>query len=398
MSPRVVYVGNFASPHSTENDLRKSFEQLAWDVDTWQEGEFLTDVATNWGACLERCSQADLVMHTMTQGSYGPAEQIIALWDELRERDVPTASYHLDRFYGLKSVKDSGPQRHDLPRVHPMFKVADVFTADGDHDEDFARDGVNHHFLRPGVLAEEAHDSEAYPPWVGRWDVAFVGSSGYHPEWPHRPELVNWLRNTYGDRFIHIGPGSSQTVTDDGGRELDRLRGHWLNRFYASVPVTVGDSCLLRRDGRYTSDRPYECWGRGGFLIHPGVYGLVEAIGDYPGHSWNPGDWDNLRFEIDRCVADPAVREAYRTRLAAEVRAHHTYTHRVQSMLDTIGLWYQGKPEPEPVTVPVVVEEPPVDEPAAPPSLADARVAFERMAELAEHQAATARAWAEALR
>lgn len=333
---RIAYIGNFAAPHSTENDLRKSFEQLGHTVDPWQEGEFLADVGTPSVATASRLSNADLVLHTMTQGNYGPASAIVAHWQELRKRGIPTASYHLDRFYGLSSPKGDGPQRSDLPRVHPMFKVDHVFTADGDHQADFEADGVNHHFLRPGVLAEEAHDSEAYPPWQGRWDVAFVGSSGYHPEWPHRPQLVEWLRATYGERFIHIGPGSTQTVTDDGGRELDRLRGHWLNRFYASVPVTVGDSCLLRRDGYYTSDRPYECWGRGGFLIHPGVYGLVEAIGDYPGHSWNPGDWDALRFEIDRCLADEHVRDAYRTRLAAEVRANHTYEVRARQMLDVI--------------------------------------------------------------
>lgn len=333
-------VGEGSAPFSTENDLRRTFEGLGWEVDPVREAEFI-DIcgdSTRAPAFLERASTADLVLHTLTQGSYGAESAILELWERLADAGIPTASYHLDLFYGLSSPKDSGPQRHDLPATHPMFRVAFVMTPDGDHVEEFKRDGVNHHFVRPGVLAEEAHDSESYPPWEGRWDVAFIGSSGYHPEWPHRPQLVAWLRENYGERFIHIGPGTDQFVTDDQGNDLDRLRGHWLNRFLASVPVTVGDSCLLRRDGFYTSDRPYEGWGRGGTVIHPGVYGLVEAIGNYPGHDWNPGDWDTLRFEIDRHVADPILRETTRERIAAEVRANHTYTQRVGQMLEIVGL------------------------------------------------------------
>lgn len=340
MSPKVLYVGNVgpdAVSFSTENDLAEAFGILGWEVDPYLERDFMKHAARGQidpGRFLD----VDLVMHTMTHGLYPDPAVVLRLWEQCREGGVPTASYHLDLFYGLSSPKDAGPQRCDLPREHPMFKVDHVFTADGDHQAEFEADGVNHHFLRPGVRASHAHDSEAYPPWVGQWDIAFVGSSGYHPEWPHRPAMVNWLRENYGDRFIHIGPGSDQTVTDDTGTPLDRLRGHWLNRFYASVPITVGDSCLWQRSNFYTSDRPYECWGRGGSLIHPGTYGLVEAIGDYPGHSWNCGDWDALRFEIDRYLADDVMRDVARQRLAAEVRANHTYVQRVATMLDTIGI------------------------------------------------------------
>lgn len=340
---RCLYVGNVGpgSPDfSTENDICRSFEELGWEVDPCSEREFMAicDDPAQGPAFLERAQSADLVMHTMTQGLYPNPDAVTELWRLLKEAGVPTASYHLDRFYGLGSPKDSGPQRCDLPRLHPMFKVEHVFTADGDHQAEFERDGVNHHFLRPGVRTEHAHDSEAYPPWVGQWDVAFIGSSGYHPEHSHRGEMVAQLREWYGPRFLHIGPGTSDSVTLDTGEVVDRLRGHNLNRLYSSIPVTVGDSCLLTRNGYYTSDRPYECYGRGGFLIHPGVYGLVEAIGDYPGHGWNLGDWDSLHNEIERYLTDPVDRENTRQRLAAEVRQNHTYTVRVRQMLDVIGI------------------------------------------------------------
>src|SRR5690606_35918409 len=163
----------------------------------------------------------------------------------------------------------------------PMFKVAHVFTADGGHDAEFARDGVNHHWLPPGVNHEEAVDVERdhggwwLPPefpekvcdrlFEGRYLVGFAGSDGYHPEWPHRPALVRWLRDTYKDRFVHLGGSSTPRVT-----------GLALNWAFGRVPVWVGDSCLTRPDFPYWSDRVPETWGRGGFLVHPRVDAMAE--------------------------------------------------------------------------------------------------------------------------
>jgi hypothetical protein len=111
-------------------------------------------------------------------------------------------------------------------------------------------------------------------------------------------------------------------------------------------PTTPSGTWLARRRGTVyftgNSDRPYECYGRGGFLIHPGTYGLGEALGHVPGHDWNCGDWDALRFEIDRYLADPEWRERDRLRIAAEVRTNHTYTQRVQQMLGIVGLSSDG--------------------------------------------------------
>ena len=112
------------------------------------------------------------------------------------------------------------------------------------------------HWLRSGTHGPEAHDSEAYPPWEPLWDVAFVGSvPGAHPEWAtQRTELVARLRSWYGERFLHFGRGGVGLV-DDSGNFRAELHGHWLNRFLRSVPVIVGDSDLVSRDGLYWSDR-----------------------------------------------------------------------------------------------------------------------------------------------
>ncbi len=221
-----------------------------------------------------------------------------------------------------------------------MMRVQLVFTTDGDHEAEWAAAGINHHWLPPGVLAVECYDAPPAPEWAGRWDVAFVGSAPgpdgrgtYHPEWAHRAEMVEHLRDWYGERFVHVGNGG------DMANNLDRpnLRGDDLNRFYASVAITVGDSCLVSEDGSYWSDRVPETWGRGGFLIHPYVRKLSEMfLDELPG--WHLGDWALLHSAIDRALSLPDAREKTRWRIAAEVRARHTYTNRVQTILDTIGL------------------------------------------------------------
>lgn len=196
------------------------------------------------------------------------------------------------------------------------------------------------HYLRSGCHGPEAHDSEPYPPWQPRWDVAFIGSSPGHREWPHRAELVFHLREWFGDRFIHVGPGGHEIVDDSQRRwGIERpLRGHWLNRLLRSVPVTIGDSVLLERRQPYFSERVYETWARGGFLIHPSNEHLEWEIGDYPGLLWKPGDWEMLKLDIDWWLNNPVNREQTRQAMQEFVRTHCTYEHRAAEMLTTLGI------------------------------------------------------------
>lgn len=220
-----------------------------------------------------------------------------------------------------------------LPRL-PMPPAKVLFTDDGVWA---AANGA--HYLRSGCHGPEAHDSEPYPPWEPRWDVCFVGSSPGHPEWPHRAELIAHLRDWFGERFLHVGPGGV-AIEDDSrkfwGQDIP-LRGHWLNRTLRSVPITIGDSVFHDPNLPYWSERCYEVWARGGFLIHPRNELLMDELGPLPGAKWDVGDWDALREEIDFHLAYPEVREATRVRLQEIVRTHCTYEHRAQELLATLG-------------------------------------------------------------
>lgn len=331
---KIVYIGNFGPPHSTENDYRQAFEELGHEVIAVQEndGDALKQVVR-----AVQFDDASMVLYTRTWGL--PLDEAVQVWEGCAERGVITAGVHLDRWRGLNRAHEVGEQA--------MFRVAHLFTADGDFADEWPElpGGGVHHWLPPGVRGSEVCESDPYPPWVDAWDVAFVGSAPtpqgghYHDvEWPHRRQLVAWLRETYGERFVHVGNGG-QPVNDDSGNTLTTLRGHWCNRLQRSVKVTVGDSCLVTRTGKYWSDRVPETWGRGGFLIHPGVDALAMQLdGTYPGWAWTPGDWDELRHSIDYWLAHPVEREAERLRIAGIIRAEHTYRQRAQTILETVGL------------------------------------------------------------
>jgi hypothetical protein len=187
---------------------------------------------------------------------------------------------------------------------------------------------VRGHYLPAGVLADECYISDLPSPDGN--DVIFVGSRRYHPEWPHRPQLIDWLRATYGPRFTHVG-GDGDTGT---------MRGDELNRIYASSKIAVGDSLCPGFDyPGYWSDRVYETIGRGGFLIHPTIRGMAEQFKDDEHLAfYDFGDFDQLRFLIDYHVEHADERERIRRAGHELVKSRDTYRDRWQTILETIGV------------------------------------------------------------
>lgn len=315
---RIAYLGTFGAAHSTENHYARSFEALGHEVVRLQENH------PEWWPTHE---PPDLLLYTRVY-DHPDAGRLVR---DAKERGIHTAAVHLDIFRGL--------DREHQVASQAMFQVDDLFTADGDATEWYAERGIRHHWLRAGVLASEAYDAPPSEDWAGKWDVAFVGSApsnqaggNYHPEWPHRYELVQHLRQWYGPRFVHVGNGG------DIGNNYDRpnVRGHDLNMLYGSVPVIVGDTLGAHAGSRYWSDRAYETWGRGGFLVHPRIDALSQELGGPP--MWEVGDWQGLRQEVDHWLSVPEERAVVRMVMARIVRNHCTYTNRAASLLETLGL------------------------------------------------------------
>lgn len=307
---RVAYVGNFSQPHCTEVHLAATLEDLGHSVTRLQENN------TDSSRLVDLCRGHDLFLFTRTWGN-------LVTLDHLRQLEalgIPTASYHLDLYVGLK--------REDGLDKDPFWRTQYVFTPDGDprSAEVFRRKGINHHYVKPGVYQPECEYGRPRPGLMH--DVIFVGGGVeyMHPEWPYRRQLVQWLMDTYGERFGKYG--HPQRV----------MRNQELNDLYSSAKVAIGDSICVNFDHTYYwSDRVYETLGRGGFMIHPFIEGMQEEFKD--GETivfYEFGNFEQLKSLIDYYVDHNEERERIRRAGHEYVKANCTYHERVQEMLDIV--------------------------------------------------------------
>lgn len=309
---RIVFVGNFRISFTTENDLAWSYEQLGHKVIKMQEDQVRTQDV------LLAAKNADMLHYVHTHGWETRGHLTMAeVLRKLERAGIPTVSTHLDTWYGLRRASDVAN--------HPFWQTQYVFTADGGAHEWIKSLGINHYYLKAGVVGRDCHIGNHDPRFAH--DVVFVGSKKYHPEWPYRPQLINWLERTYGSRFGHYG-GDGRGV----------VRGEALNNLYASAKVVIGDTLSLNFDHpEYWSDRIYETTGRGGFIIHPFIEGLQNdfdignEIIDY-----KYGDFDELKQKIDYYVANDDERNRIRLAGHERTKRDHTYTNRLQEVINTV--------------------------------------------------------------
>lgn len=306
---RIAFLGNHQVSYSSESHHAASLEALGHEVLRLQEPKARLDGL-----------DCDLFVWVHTHGWEPPhIEKHLSV---LKRRGIPCITYHLDLYRGLS--------RWDRYTHHPYMTMLDHwFTVDR-----LMADWLNQntavagHYLPAAVFGPECYLAEPVSPHGN--DVIFVGSRGYHPEWPYRPQLIDWLRKTYGERFTHAG--------SDG--DTGTIRGDALNKLYASSKIVVGDTLCLNFDyPDYWSDRVYETLGRGGFLIHPYIQGMERHF-DSSKHLqfYQYGDFDELKTHIDWYLRPENAhwREAFRKAGHEHVKTHHTYTNRWETILDTV--------------------------------------------------------------
>jgi hypothetical protein len=306
---RIAFLGNFAVPYSSETHHAKSLETLGHEVIRLQEPSTAVSVIT------EQALRCDAFVWIHTHGWDTPG--IDFALSAIKNAGIPTLTYHLDLWWGLQRQKDV--------RSSVYWDLDHFFTVDKKM-ADWLTDNtpVKGHFLPAGVFDEECFISTEPSPFAN--DVIFVGSRGYHPEWPWRPKLIDWLRDTYGPRFTHIG----------GDGDSGTLRGPALNAAYSGSKVAVGDTLCLGFDYPwYASDRLFEAPGRGGFQLFPRIKGIPELF-DGTMMFFDFGDFDGLKDLIDYYLEHDQGREALRTMCHEHVKTHHTYVQRWETILETI--------------------------------------------------------------
>lgn len=321
---RIAFVGNFRVPYSSENHHAATLRSMGHEVIEMQESVWPSDEIR--GTVLSRHGKCDLLIWVHTHGWHTPSTggftvgQILA---EIREVGVPTMTYHLDLWLGLERQKDL--ETDDFYREVEYFFTADRKMADwfNEHTR------VKGRFMPAGVFDDEAY----FLNRDKQNSIIFVGSRGYHPEWPYRAQLIDWLADTYGDQFKHYG-----------GDGLGVVRGHELNELYARTKIVIGDTLCKDFDyPDYFSDRLFETTGRGGFLIFPKIKGLEKCF-DIENNSlrerqlitYEFNDFNGLKKKIDFYLKNENLRETIRLNSYLRTKSQHTYWHRWNDILETI--------------------------------------------------------------
>jgi glycosyltransferase involved in cell wall biosynthesis len=309
---KITFLGNFRVDYTTETHHTKTLESMGHQVIKLQESEATSEDVLN------NAISSDLFVWVHTHGWNTPGR--ITMQDtllELKKHNIPSMTYHLDLWLGLNRQKDL--------RRKPVYQYIDhFFTVDSKMADWFnSNTSVKGHYLPAGVYDKECTYTRAAP---GE-EVIFVGSKTYHPEWPYRPKLINFLSQTYGARFNLYGRE---------GRGL--VRGHELNNLYASTKVVVGDTlCPNFTYPDYWSDRIYETLGRGGFLIHPYIKGLEKEFEDKKHvvfYEYN--NLDQLKQLVDYYLEHEEEREEIRKSGHELVKNNYTYKNRWEHILKEI--------------------------------------------------------------
>jgi len=306
---KIVFVGNFQVNYSSETHHANSLEQLGNNVIRLQEGQASSEEILN------EAINANCLVFVHTHGWETPGnltlDQVFKILDKA---NIPTLTYHLDLWFGLEREKDI----HEDPFYKSIkhFYLTDKLMADWFNENT----EVIGHYLPAGVYGEETYIDNDYDPKSFDKDVIFVGSKRYHPEWQYRPQLIDWLRDTYKDGFTHVG-GDGDTGT---------IRGADLNRIYAKTKIAIGDTLCINFDyPYYFSDRLFESTGRGGFTIFPYIKGIEDCFKiDKEIVTYKFGDFDELRKKIDYYLNNDEEREKIRKAGHERTKKNHTYKSR----------------------------------------------------------------------
>lgn len=309
---KIIYVGNFTQSHCTEVHIAATLEDMGHQVTRVQEDR------SNRDNLIRLARGHDLFMFTRTWSNCVTLDHL----RRLKNMGIPTVSYHLDLYVGLK--RQEGLDRD------PFWRTEYVFSPDGDPASQafFESKGIKHYYLKPGVFKQECIELQKNSDPNLQGEVIFVGGGAEygHPEWPYRHQLVKWLEEAYGAKYKKYGH-PERTV-----RNME------LNQLYANAKIVIGDSlCLNFTHPYYWSDRVYETIGRGGFIIHPYIKGLEEEFTD--GENivfYQYGNFDELRAKIDFYLGNESERKRIQTNGFNFVRENATYHNRLQQVLDTV--------------------------------------------------------------
>ena len=314
---KIAFLGNFQVDYSSETHHAKSLESIGHTLVKLQERHATAQ------EIYREASRCDLFIWVHTHGWKTPGNTgMDVVLAKLNRHGIPTMTYHLDLWFGLRRQQDL--EKDNFYKTIGHFFTVDKLMADWFNENT----DVKGHFIPAGVYDKECYIHEDYNPNKFEHDVIFVGTKGYHPEHPYRPQLIDYLKETYGKRFLHVG-GDGDTGT---------VRGDKLNKIYANSKVAVGDSLNIGFNyPYYTSDRMFESTGRGGFTIYPRIKGLEDLFTDEEIVLYEHGNLKDLDKKINYYLEHDEQRESIRMAGHNRTKTDHTYVHRWTAILKELG-------------------------------------------------------------
>lgn len=321
----ISYVGNAKNlasdgkSYNTERHIWLTLEKLGHSVRFIQENEIKPNTL------VDRVKDSQMFLFTRTWDGYVTKEDL----RNIESLGIPTVSFHLDAY----TMTD----RPNLMGLDSAFwNTQHIFSPENSPQARrvFEAHNINQHYLPPGVFDDECYIAESVDHF--KHELIFVGGGSAtgqgpqygHKEWRYRGEVLKFLQQTYGNRFVKYG-WPQKTV-----------RGHELNQLYSSAKLTIGDSlCHNFTDSQYYTDRYFESTGRGSCLLAPYVPGITDHFVDRKEivlYGYN--NWVQLKNLIDYYLAEENVAEREAIRLAGHERTkkENTYTQRMQALLNVL--------------------------------------------------------------
>jgi hypothetical protein len=309
---RIAIYGNFSVPYCSEVHYANVLSKMGHEVIRLQENTVRTNAALRVGLQ----SNVFVWIHShgfMNRGTLS-MKQVI---QSLKNANIPTVAYHLDLYMGLDRWKEY--ENSDYFKVEHFFTV-DKLMADWFNENT----QVKGHFLPAGVYDDEVI---ALEPQRVDYEVVFVGAKNYHNDWPYRPQLIAFLRDTYKDKFLLVGR--------DG---IGTKRGLELNQIYSNAKIAIGDTLNIGFNyPYYSSDRLFESIGRGAFTIYPRIKGLEDYYED--GKEivfYEHGNLEDLKYKIDYYLTHDDEREKIRKAGFERTKKEHLYSMRWEEILDKV--------------------------------------------------------------
>lgn len=302
---KIGYIGKFQRIYDEEG-IARSLEKLGVEVIRFEVSEF----ELNYSLTLEKIQNSNL---DYLMSPKWPVYNIDKIFKECQQKGIKTITWHSDAFYELEG-------RHNIVvNKEGMYKADYVLTPEG-YAHNFCIDNkINHFIVRQGIYNECCYRGiPIYQPY----DVVFIGGATglYHT---YRTDLIEFLHQTYKDKFLHIGKAEHEIRMDD------------LNNLIASSKIIIGESVPKPY---YWSNRLYETIGRGGFCLHAYHEGIDKEydIGTHFDVYYREEGFSKIKDKIDYWIENDEERQKVANKGMIHTQKYHTLANRASQLIEII--------------------------------------------------------------